>query len=51
MPTGLTVSEQTRDIRGGLLVKQGDIETNCAVETIASGFRSEMASQVAAAMF
>lgn len=51
VPGKLTVSEETRDIRGGVLVKMGDIEANCTVEAIASSYRSEMASEVANALF
>lgn len=51
LPGKLTVSEETRDIRGGLLVKQGDIEANCSVESLAAAYRSEMASQVAGTLF
>lgn len=51
VPGKLTVSEDTRDIRGGVLVKMGDIEANCAVEALASAYRSEMASEVANALF
>lgn len=51
LPGKLTVSEAVCNIRGGLLLRQGDIEVNCAVETIASSLRSQMASEVANAMF
>lgn len=51
VPGKLTVSSDTRDIRGGVIVKLGDIEANCAVEAIASTYRSEMASEVANALF
>lgn len=47
----LTVSEDTRDILGGLLVRQGDIETNCTVETIAASYRDDMAAEIANALF
>jgi len=47
----LTVSEETRDIQGGVIVKQGDIEANCSVETLTELCRSELASQVADLMF
>ena len=51
LPGQLTVSELTRDICGGVLVKMGDIEANCSVEAIAGTLRSEMASEVAGALF
>ncbi len=51
LPGKLTVSGDARDICGGLLVKQGDIETNCTVETIAASYRDDMAAEIANALF
>lgn len=47
----LTVSEETRDIPGGLIVKQGDIEVNCSVDILVQLYRNELASQVAEILF
>lgn len=47
----LGVSAELRGIRGGLIVRQGDIETNCSVEALTDQYRSAMAAQVAAALF
>ena len=47
----LSVSEETREIPGGLIVRQGDIETNCAIDTLVQMQRSELASQVAEVLF
>ncbi len=47
----LTVSPQTRDIPGGVIVRQGDIETNCAVDVLVQMQRSALASQVAEVLF
>jgi V/A-type H+-transporting ATPase subunit E len=47
----LTVSDETRPISGGVIVRQGNIEVNCAVETLVSLRRSELASQVAEILF
>lgn len=47
----LTVSEETRDIAGGVIVKQGDIETNCTTQTLMQLYRNELASQVAELLF
>lgn len=47
----LTVSEETRQISGGLIVKQGDIETNCALDMLVAMQRSALASQVAEVLF
>ena len=48
---GLTVSDETREIPGGLIVKQGDIEVNCSVDILVQLYRNELASQVAEILF
>lgn len=48
---GMTVSAMTRGIKGGLIVRQGDIETNCSVEAMTELHRSALAAQVASALF
>lgn len=47
----LTVSEETRPIMGGVIVKQGDIEVNCSVETLIQLSREDLASQIAEILF
>ena len=47
----LTVSGETREISGGVIVRKGNIEVNCAVETLVQLRRSELASQVAEILF
>ena len=47
----LTVSKETRDISGGIIVKNGDIETNCAIDMLVALRRSDLASQVAEILF
>jgi len=47
----LTVAEETREMPGGVIIKQGDIETNCAIDMLVSMQRSELASQVAEVLF
>lgn len=47
----LTVSDDTADIPGGLIVRQGDIEVNCSVDTLVQLYRNELASQVAEILF
>lgn len=47
----LTVSSETRPISGGVIVKQGDIEANCAVEMLVQLRRDDLASQVAEILF
>ena len=50
-PGRLTMSQATRDLRAGFVLQQGDIEVNCAVETIAELCRSELAAQGAEVLF
>lgn len=47
----LTVSEVTGSFKGGLLVKQGDIEVNCTVEKLVELSKSELTAQVAGVLF
>ena len=47
----LTVSGETRDICGGLILSQGGIEVNCTVETLIDLCRGEMSSQLAEVLF
>ncbi|MEA4892211.1 MAG: V-type ATP synthase subunit E family protein [Peptococcaceae bacterium] len=48
---GLTLSSETRDFKGGLLLKSGDVEVNCTLETIVQLSKEELALDVAAALF
>jgi V/A-type H+-transporting ATPase subunit E len=48
---GLVLSEETRAFAGGLLLKSGDVEVNCALDTILRLVREELALEVAAALF
>ena len=47
----LKVSALNRPILGGLIVKSGDIEVNCSIETLTEFYRSELSTQVAETMF
>ena len=47
----LTVAAETADIPGGLLVRHGDIEVNCAADIMVRQCRDRLASQVAAILF
>lgn len=50
-PGELSLSADTRPIRAGFVLQQGDVEVNCAVETLAELSRADLASQVAAVLF
>lgn len=47
----LTLSPETRPIRGGFILREGKVEVNCAFETLVRLQRTEMAGQVAKALF
>lgn len=50
-PGNLTVSEDTADISGGVIVRFGGIETNCSIDALIRQRRSGLSTEVAAAMF
>ncbi len=49
--TGLKISDETRDINGGLYLKDGNIETNCSVATLIEMGRNELGPQLANMLF
>lgn len=51
VPGKLTVSEDSADIAGGLLLRHGGIEVNCAVDTLIEQQRGSLSAKVAAVLF
>lgn len=49
-PGKLTVSEDTADISGGVIVRFGGIETNCSIDALIRQRRSGLSTEVAAAL-
>ncbi len=47
----LTLSEQTRPVRGGFILSDGEVEVNCAFETLVRLQREPMERQVAELLF
>lgn len=47
----LTLSEQTRPIKGGLILSDGDVEVNCTFETLVRLQRGEMDRELAKLLF
>ena len=47
----LSVSSETADIPGGLILRHGDIEVNCAADTLVGLYRNRLAGQVAGILF
>ena len=47
VPATLTLADATREMAGGLILKQGDIEVNCTVDTLLDLTRGELAARVA----
>ena len=50
-PAALTLSSETRPLRGGVVLKDGLIETNCSIGTMVSGLRPVLSGKVAACLF
>lgn len=50
-PGKLTMSEDTADISGGVIVRFGGIETNCSIDALIRQRRSGLSTEVAAALF
>jgi V/A-type H+-transporting ATPase subunit E len=48
---GITLSEQTRPIQGGLLLSSGAVEVNCALETLVRLSRTELTHEVSELLF
>lgn len=47
----LTLSEETRDIKGGFILKSGPVELNCALETLVEQEKEALSAQVASYLF
>lgn len=47
----LTLAEETRPIVGGLILSQGRIEVNCALDTLAALRKNELAGEAAKRLF
>ncbi len=47
----LTLSQETRDITGGLILKDGNVEINCSFEAQLRSLRETMASEIAGVLF
>ena len=51
VPGALTLSEDTADISGGLIVRFGGIETNCSIDALIRQRRSGLSTEIAAVLF
>jgi len=47
----LTLSENTANIRGGLILSGGDIEVNCSVDALVTAYRNDLSPSVASVLF
>lgn len=48
---GLKVSEETREISGGVILRHGNIESNCSIAALLESERSALATPVAEILF
>lgn len=51
IPGKLSLSEETADIAGGVIVRFGGIETNCSIDALIRQRRSGLSTDVAAVLF
>lgn len=47
----LTLSGETREMEGGLILREGSVEVNCTIETELRFLRENMAAEIAAILF
>jgi len=47
----MKLSDETRDICGGLILRRGSIETNCSVELLLELCRGELSAKLADVLF
>ena len=47
----LSLSDETRDIAGGMILRSGNVETNCSVDLLMEMCRGELAGKVADVLF
>ena len=47
----LTLSDETREVSGGLILRRGNIETNCSIDLLLEMSRGELAGKVAGVLF
>jgi len=50
LTANLMVSDETREISGGVIISAGDIEVNCALDAIVGSLRRETETEVVAAL-
>ena len=48
---GLTLSESTRPISGGVLLRKGAVEVNCALDSLVEMSRNSLDAEIAAVLF
>ena len=47
----MTVADETRQIPGGVIVRNGRVEINCAFDTLLGDQREELAADIAKILF
>jgi len=51
MPAVLALSDETRDMRGGIVLVKGSVETNCSFDVLVSSYKNELSGEVAKILF
>lgn len=49
--TKLTIAEEPADIRGGCILKRGDVYINASIEKLIEGVKAELTSEIAGILF
>lgn len=49
--TNFTLAEENAPIRGGLILRYGDIASNCSVEAVVNGLREQMEAKIVNILF
>lgn len=50
-PAGFSLADETADIYGGLILRDGDVDVNCSIETILHFIREDISGEVADILF
>jgi len=50
-PAALSLADEAADINGGLILREGDVEVNCTIDTVLHFIREELSGEVADVLF
>lgn len=47
----ITLADSTRNIRGGLILREGNIEVNCSLDVLVGSYKTELSAEIAKTLF